>query len=353
MPVEFREERMRSMNGLRMSLGIAVASLVLCGNSWAQDTVRFGSVGGITDAGVYLAEEFGYFEEVGITVERHRIPNAPALTAAITTNQLDVAGISVTPGLFTAVQQGFAIRIVGDKQSYRPGFVATQLAANPDLVAAAEGDPVQALKGKSIAVSAVASTVTAILDRMLEASDMTRADVRLVEMSYPNMVPAMSSGAVDAAVLLEPFLSQGRAMGVAEVIGDPLKNAPGATPIVVPLVYSEGFAQNRELAENFMVAYMRGVRDYNDAFAKDIRKDEVIAIISRHAGVDEQIVRDAYPAGLDPNQQVDRESLAFFQEFFVNEGQIREPIDIDQILDSSFADAALEKLGPYEEETAR
>lgn len=344
---------MKSINGLRTAIGVAIASLVLCGSTLAQEVVRFGSVGGITDAGIYLAQEFGYFEEVGITVERQRIPNAPALTAAITTNQLDVAGISVTPGLFTSVQQGFKIKIVGDKQSYRPGFVATQLAVNPDLVAGAEGDPVQALKGKSIAVSAIASTVTAILDRILETAGMTRSDVRLVEMSYPNMVPAMASGAVDAAVLLEPFLTQGRAMGAAEVIGDPLENAPGKTPIVVPLVYSEGFAEKHELAQNFMTAYMRGVRDYNDAFRKDIRKDEVIEIIARNAGLDEQIVRDAYPAGLDPNQQVDQESLAFFQEFFVKEGQIREPIDIDQLLDQSFADAALEQLGPYDEEAAQ
>lgn len=344
---------MKPMNGLRAAIGATMASLVLCGNVLAQEVVRFGSVGGITDAGVYLAEEFGYFQEVGITVERQRIPNAPALTAAITTNQLDVAGISVTPGLFTSVQQGFKIKIVGDKQSYRPGFVATQLAVNPELIKGVEGDPIQALKGKSIAVSAIASTVTAILDGILETAGMTRSDVRLVEMSYPNMVPAMASGAVDAAVLLEPFLTQGRSMGAAEVIGDPLKNAPGKTPIVVPLVYSEGFAAKQELAQSFMIAYMRGIRDYNNAFRKNIRKDEVIAIIARNAGLDEQIVRDAYPAGLDPNQQVDRESLSFFQEFFFKEGQIREPIDIDQLLDQSFADAAVEKLGKYDEEVAQ
>ncbi len=336
------------------AIGVAFAALSFVGPAAAQDdqVVQFGSVGGMTDVGVYLAEEFGYFDEVGITVERQRIPNAPALTAAITTGQLDVAGISVTPGLFTSVQQGFKLKIVGDKQSYRPGFVATQLAINPDLLEGVEGDPVLALKGKTIAVSAIASTVTAILDGILEGSGMTRDDVRLVEMSYPNMVPAMASGAVDAAVLLEPFLTQGRAMGAAEVIGDPLANSPGTTPIVVPLVYSEDFAAKRELAENFMLAYMRGIRDYNDAFRKDIRKDEIIKIISRDAGVDEEIVRNAYPAGLDPNQQVDKESLIAFQEFFVAEGQIREPIDVDQILDPSFADAALEKLGRYDEEAA-
>lgn len=338
------------------AIGIAAAlsfSAPLMTVATAQDnqlaTVRFGSVGGLTDAGIYLAQEFGYFKEVGIKVERQRIPNAPALTAAVTTGQLDVAGISVTPGLFASVKQGFKIRIVGDKQSYRPGFVATQLAVTKGILKGNEEESFKALKGKTIAVSAVASTVTAILDGMLARHGMKRSDVKLTEMSYPNMVPAMASGAVDAAVVLEPFLTQGREMGVATVLGDPLKGSPGKTPIVVPLVYSEEFAANRDLGERFMLAYMRGVRDYNDAFRKGIRKDEVIKILARDSGVDEKIVREAYKGGLDPNQQVDMESLAAFQKFFVQEGQLREEIDVNQLVDPSFANAAVKKLGHYEE----
>jgi acetamidase/formamidase len=45
------------------------------------------------------------------------------LTAAVVTNRIDVAGISLTPGLFAAVRQDMNLRLVGDKQSLRPlGF---------------------------------------------------------------------------------------------------------------------------------------------------------------------------------------------------------------------------------------
>jgi hypothetical protein len=45
------------------------------------------------------------------------------LTAAVVTNQIDVAGISLTPGLSAAVRQDMNPRLVGDKQSLRPmGF---------------------------------------------------------------------------------------------------------------------------------------------------------------------------------------------------------------------------------------
>lgn len=64
--------------------------------------VRFGSVGGMTDAGLYLADQRGYFEQAGIKVNFKRMDSGPALTNAVATGQLDVAGISVTPPAFSA-----------------------------------------------------------------------------------------------------------------------------------------------------------------------------------------------------------------------------------------------------------
>ena len=50
--------------------------------------------------------------------------------------------------------------------------------------------------------------------------------------------------------------------------------AAGPARINVPLVYSEKFAANRAMGEAFMVAYMKGVRVYNDAFVKNIDKEK-------------------------------------------------------------------------------
>ena len=42
------------------------------------------------------------------------------MTAAVVTNQVDVAGISLAPRLFAAVRQDMNLRLVGEKQSLRP-----------------------------------------------------------------------------------------------------------------------------------------------------------------------------------------------------------------------------------------
>ena len=84
-------------NNLRKLVVQAGAMLALAtvaaSSANAQVQVRFGSVGGLTDAGVYLAEEFGFFKEAGITIAAKRMASAPTLVTSLATDQLDVAGI--------------------------------------------------------------------------------------------------------------------------------------------------------------------------------------------------------------------------------------------------------------------
>jgi NitT/TauT family transport system substrate-binding protein len=312
-------------------------------------TVRFGSVGGLTDAGLYLADEYGFFTAAGVTVAMQRIPNAPTLLTAIATDQLDVAGISVTPGLFAAVTQGINLRIVGDKQSVGPGFAATRLVIRSELMTGSKDAAITGLKGKSIAISARAATPFMDLTALFAHHGFGTVDTKIVELAYPNMMPALVSGAVDAAIVLEPFLTQAIQTGAVKEASDLIEpgTKPGTFRITVPIVYSEKFAQNRAAAQAFMTAYMQGVRRYNDAFVKGIDKDKVIAIVARHAGLDAKLVGAAFPAGLDPNQRVNRASLEACQKFFLDQHFMAAPVAIDKIYDPSFAKAAVAQLGDY------
>jgi NitT/TauT family transport system substrate-binding protein len=347
------------MSRIRMivRLALAVSAITFCVSvqhptARAQQlaspvTVRFGSVGGATDAPLYLAEEFGFFADAGLKVERRRMTNAPTLMAAIATNQLDVAGIAVTAGLFAAVKQGINLRIVGDKQSLRPGFSATRAVIRSDLAKTTEAENVQALKGRTIAVSDKAGTHHLLLQRLLNKYGMTLADVRVVQIAVSSMVPALKTAAVDGAFLLEPFLSEAVHADTVKVISDLTEFAPKEGGILVPIVYSEKFAQATETANAFMKAYMRGVRAYNDALAKGKDKQKTIEIIARYAGLDPKIISDGFPAGFDPNQRVSTQFLGEFQTFFVEHGFLDSSIDIGRLVDMSFADAAVKELGPY------
>ena len=314
----------------------------------AQVQVRFGSVGGLTDAGVYLAEEFGFFKEAGITIAAKRMASAPTLVTSLATDQLDVAGISITPGLFTAVAQDIALRVVGDKQSFRKGFAATRLVVRAGLAKATKAETVSELRGKVVAVSARGSSSYFNLVQLIATGGLKLEDIKVVELAYPSMVAALTNGAIDGAYIIEPYLSDSLRQKLAVEGGDMGSVVgEGKSVVSVPLVYGEAFARKKDIAQAFMTAYTKGVRIYNDAFVKGKDKDKIIAILAKRAGVDEVMVRDSFPAGLDPNQVVDEQSLAPYQTFFISQKMIQSPADLSKLVDTSFARAAVEALGPY------
>ncbi len=309
--------------------------------------VKFASVGGITDAPLHLAEENGLFAKGGLQVEIQRMNSAPSLMTAVATGQLDAAGISITPGLFSSVQQGLHMRIVGDKQSLSPGISATRLLIRSDLSKGNEAEDMQALKGKTIAVSAKASSVYMLLERLLKKHGMTFADVRVIELAYPNMLPALISKAIDATIDLEPFLSQALQADAAKVVSDLSEFVPASGATIVPIVYSESFSQKTAAANAFMKAYTQGVRIYNDAFVKNKDKEKVIEIIARRAKIDAKIVAESFPAGLDPDQRVSLSFLDDLQKFFIAQNFLRSSIEVEKVVDQSFANAAVKDLGSY------
>lgn len=330
------------------ALCIAVLAGSSAGRAQAEKQIVFASVGGLTDAGLYLAEERGYFREAGLKVQMKRIANAPAILTSVATNQIDVGGAAITPGMFAAAQQGMKLRVVGDKQSVRPGFAATRLVVAAPLRAETPEKMVQNLKGKSVAVSARAGSSFYNAATLLKEHGVALSDVKIKELSFPNMVAALTTGAVEGAYIIEPFLSETVRKGVAIDVTNPGEfTSPGATRINVPLIYSEKFASDRQAAEAFMVAYMKGVRVYNDAFVKGIDKDKVIEILARHAGVPVETVRESNPAGLDPNQEINIESFNELQAFFVEQGIMQAAVPLGDLIDTSFAKAAVEKLGRY------
>ncbi|MGP4111579.1 ABC transporter substrate-binding protein [Streptomyces sp. 4N509B] len=346
--------RARTCLALVVSLGALLASA--CGGPAGGSSggegedgltvVRFGSVGGLTDAGLYLADERGYFEDAGIDIEFERLESGPALTNALATGQLDAAGISVTPGLYSAMSQGLGSKIVGDKQSLRTGFSATRLVASPELVGANTAESLENLQGRTIAISARASGVYLLLNDLLAQHGMTLDDVEVTELSYANMAGALSSGAVDAAIMLEPFLTQAVGSGDAALVSDLVEVVPEEGITLVPLVYGRTFIDDGDEApQAFMNAYLRGVRDYNEAFAGGEPDQEVIDIIAERADIAPETVAAASPGGLDPEQHVNQDYLGHLQDFFVEQGLLREPIDVADMVDTSYAEAAVAELG--------
>jgi NitT/TauT family transport system substrate-binding protein len=348
---------MRRYRGLLPGAGVAgaawIALMAMVASGIAQSpppkeptTVRVTTLGGATDAGLYLADEYGLFKEAGIALDMERLNTTSEQVATLAAGQVDVAGIAVTAGLFAAPQRGIALRVVGDKQSIRPGFSSTRIVVRSALAKASEADTAQDLKGKTLAGPARASFGTFVVAEFLKRHGMALSDVNYVELPFPSMLAALTNGAIDGAVMIEPFLSQALRSGAAKPLSDPSAYLPAGVS-VVPLVYSESFAHDRARGQAFMTAYMQGVRLYNDAFVKGRDRDKIIAVIAHRANVSPMLIRYGFLPALDPNQHVDKSFLAAAQAFFIAQGMLQGTADIDTLVDASFAEAAVRELGEY------
>jgi NitT/TauT family transport system substrate-binding protein len=122
---------------------------------------------------------------------------------------------------------------------------------------------------------------------------------------------------------------------------------------IAVLLYSEEFAiKQSEAAKKFMRAYIRAVRFYNGALANGRldgpNADEVIAILSEATPIKSRDIYKAItPTGMNPDGRVNKASLAYDLAFYTEQGLVKAAVNLDDAVDGSFVEAALEKLGPY------
>ena len=307
-------------------------------------TVSVGTVGGLTDAGIFISQERGYFKEQGINVDYKVFGSSSDFMPLIGAGQLDVAGIVVAAGLFNAIANDIKLRIVGDKQSILKGFTSTVAVVRKDLVDSGKYKTPTDLKGLRFAVSALPSGTWYTYVEWARARGVKESEVRWLELGFPQMAPSYRSKSIDAGSLFEPFLTQCLDQGLVTVVGDSYEVTPGAT--IVPIVYSEPFAtQKKDLANKFMVAYMKGVRDYNDAYRKDKNRAEITKILANAVKMDPVLVERMRKGGLDPDQNVDRKWIIAMQDFLFDHKYVMKKVDIEKNIDPSFAEYAIKQLG--------
>jgi ABC-type nitrate/sulfonate/bicarbonate transport system substrate-binding protein len=299
----------------------------------------------LSDAGMFIALDNGYFQEQGLNVDVITFGLPPDIMPAVMTGQIQAAGLSHTPGMFNALSREVNMRIVADKGQVSRGHGWAALGVRKDLTD--EIKDFKDLKGRKIAMGQQGSVIYFQLVRGLELGGLTVDDVDMVDLAFPDMLPALGSHAVDVATMLEPFI----ALGVAQDVITRWKGMEEFAPFDAQngmLVYSEKFAREQpEAAKRFMVAYLRGVRAYLDAFERGIDRDAVIAILARNTPVKDQgLYLKMAPVGFDPNGRVNLQALEADQEMSIRLGLNRERVDLSKVVDNQYVDYAAARLGP-------
>jgi NitT/TauT family transport system substrate-binding protein len=221
-----------------------------------------------------------------------------------------------------------------------------------DLVDSGRFKSFKDLKGLTIAVGTFGSANSSAVNEALKRGGLTWADAHMVELTFPQHLAAYANKAIDASMTNEPTASEAVREGLAVRVAGNDEIYPNQQTAVV--LYSEIFTHQRpQLALRFMRAYVKGVREYNDAL-KDGRiagpnADEVIAILTEYTFIkDPKIHREITPAAIDPDGRMSLDGLRNDLKFFKERKLIEDPgITVERIIDTSFVEKAVQELGPY------
>src|SRR4051812_1511475 len=160
--------------------------------------VRVGLLASISDSGVYIGLERGYYRDQGIELSVETVPDPNTIVTLTSTNQLDVGGSGVTANPFQAAARGIPVKMVADKGQQRPGFGYYPLIVRQALYDSGQMRDFADLRGRAVGKLSRGDSQDPQLERALARGGLTHDDVDLRYMSFPDMNAALANGALDA-----------------------------------------------------------------------------------------------------------------------------------------------------------
>jgi ABC-type nitrate/sulfonate/bicarbonate transport system substrate-binding protein len=192
-------------------------------------------------------------------------------------------------------------------------------------------------------------------------------DTASLEASGAAMLPSLAAGELDVGageigVELYRALADGQGLRIVadkgSVTQQPDQQAQGSTAgddqaqelhQRGAILFSQAFISERpDVAQAWMTAYLRGLRDYNDAFVHEHRQDETVQLLSEALGIEgAALLASATPLGLQPDGSLHTQAMADEVQRLLERGQLEVPVDLSLVVDSSFVEQANKALGPY------
>lgn len=306
------------------------------GGGAASGTVRVGHLPSALFSPLYVADSMGYFEEEGITIELTPLKSGQDGIPMLSNDQLDVMVAGFSAGMFNALDQGLAFKVVGS-MGISPGDPEnspTALEVRQELIDDGTITSVADLEGRTIGVAGgPGATGGYLLAAMLEEGGLTLADVEISNLATPDQEPAITNGSIDAATPSAPFSTAMEEAGVATPIAVPVEGTTGTG-----VIFSEKFL-GAELAQPFFTALTRGAQE----LAEDgVQTDEVYQILADTLGQEIDVLKASPMYTYLPDLAPQPDQLEAMQEAWIAAEQITysEPLDVAGIVDASFAESA-------------
>jgi NitT/TauT family transport system substrate-binding protein len=201
-------------------------------------------------APLYLGVNQGFFEEENLTIETQFAEGGAAIVPSVISGDYQI-GFSNTTSLIIAATQNVPVQIVS--QGVLGGATDDE---SWDAVMVAEDSPIrspQDLEGKRIAVNTLQNIGPVTINTALDEEGVDYTTVEYVEVPFPEMIPALGSGDVDAVFVVEPFVTQGEAERARTILLPYVQTTPSLT-VATYFASRQYIEENGDVVDRFVRA---------------------------------------------------------------------------------------------------
>jgi NitT/TauT family transport system substrate-binding protein len=331
-----------------MSLRFVIAAIALacCGPAVAQPMpkVVVGDNPSLSGAPLYIAIEKGYYRDAGVDVQLDMSGLSSDMTVQLATRRLHVFGGGITAGLFNSLAKGLPISIL---MSRATSPYSHYLMIRPQLKDTLK-EPSD-LKGRTVAVASRGAILTYELIKVLEAAGLTLADVNLKYIPFGQMATALTTGTVDAALMISPLQDAvaEKGLGVKWINAD---SKIKAQPVLVSVwwINADWGRDSEDAARRFVRGTLRGVRDYCNAYHRGPNRAEVTRILAKYSDVkDAALIERIEWGATDPHGRVSEASLADIQDTFFKEKLVDAKVPLGRVAPAPWLAEVAAALGPF------
>jgi NitT/TauT family transport system substrate-binding protein len=315
------------------SIAAAAAAAVLClaagcGGSDSPagtadgdvDEVTVGILPIIDTAPIYLGVEKGFFTKRGIKVTLEKAQGGAVIVPSVVSGEFQF-GFSNVTSLLIARSKGLPLKVVaaGNYSTGQAGadFGAVVVPAGSTLQTAAD------LAGRSVGVNNLNNIGDTTVKASVRKAGGDPSAVKFVEISFPDAPAALSNKRVDAAWVVEPFLTVARSQGARPLAWNLVDTDPN-------LMVAAYFTTDKLVADNpDLVNRFREAVNESLAYAQQ-NPDEARRIVGTYTTIAADVAAKLTLPRWSPD--INRESVQRLADLAKGDGLVKEAPDVAGML---------------------
>jgi NitT/TauT family transport system substrate-binding protein len=238
----------------KVAVGVVALPLTR-GFSWAQSKGKLGYMKIVDNAAMFMAMEKGFFKAEGLELETVPMAGGAVIVQGVTSGDLQFGWTNVI-SLYQAHVEGFDFKLIAGGATNVRGSNETH------AIEVLRDSPIKNakdLEGKTVAVNTLNNIVHLMAMAWVDKNGGRSANVKFIELPFPQMEPALIARKVDAISVQEPFAAAAARKPEIRVLANPWGDVASRFLIASWFASEKWVQKNRDTARAFVRAINRGI----------------------------------------------------------------------------------------------